>query len=108
VTIPLSADDAPKIIAGQRITIWVSTKLCPSAIVLADVAVQDVVDTHDSAFAESGGEDIIVRVIPAQAQRVIQALALDGGVLRAGLVDGSSPATALEPQNLTSCTASGT
>jgi SAF domain len=107
VTIPLSDDDAPKIAAGQRITVWVSTKLCPAATVLSDVTVQDVLATRSGSFAAGGGEDIVVRVGPDQAQRVIQALALDGGVLRAGLLDGASSSAAVSPPNLSTCAAGG-
>jgi hypothetical protein len=93
LTIPLGGDSAPKISAGERITIWVSTKLCPSAMVLTDVAVQSVASARTGALTASGGQDVVVRVDPGLAQRVVEALALDGGVLRAGIVEGASRAS---------------
>jgi hypothetical protein len=93
VTIPLGADDAPRISAGQRVTVWVSTARCPTAVVLADVAVQSVQGSRSGALAAGGGEDIVVRVSPALARRVIEALAIDGGELRAGVLDGPPSAT---------------
>jgi hypothetical protein len=102
VTIPLGVDDAPKIVAGQRITVWVSTALCPSAIVLADVAVQDLDSSHSGGLDVSGGEDVTVRVPPDQALRVVQALALANGVLRAGILDGPGSSDVTLP-DLTMC-----
>jgi hypothetical protein len=106
VTIPLSADDAPVIRAGQRITVWVSTRACASATVLADTAVQEVREAQGAGFGASGGEDVIVRLSPADAERVIQALALSGGVLRAGVITGPRASPTALPE-LTPCGASG-
>lgn len=97
VTIPLSADDAPKIRPGDRITVWVSTKACPAATVLADTAVQDVQTTHAGNFGATGGEDVIVRLGHDDAERVIQALALNGAVIRAGVLTGPSSSTSEVP-----------
>jgi hypothetical protein len=106
VTIPLGGDNAPKIDAGQRITVWVSTKLCRSATVIADVTVQSVQAARAGALDASGGEDVVVRVSPQLADRVIEALSLDGGVLRAGIVDGASSGDS-DPTDLNTCVASG-
>jgi hypothetical protein len=106
VIIPLGGDDAPKIAIGQRITVWVSTARCPSAIVLADVAVQDLQGAHSGSLEATGGEDVIVRVAPGDAERVIQARALDGGVLRAVIVDGPPGSSAALP-DLATCVVSG-
>jgi hypothetical protein len=106
VTIPLGGDNAPKISAGQRLIVWVSTKLCPAAIVLSDVAVQSVQTAHGGTFDASGGADVTVRVSPDLARRVIEALALDGGVLRAGVIDAATPSASVLP-DLSSCTAAG-
>jgi hypothetical protein len=106
VVVPLGDDNAPKILAGQRITVWVSTKSCPAAVVLADVTVQDVQSARGGSFA-AGGADIIVRVSAEQALRVIQALALDGGVLRAGVLHGAQSTSTTALDNLSSCVAVG-
>jgi hypothetical protein len=90
VAIPLSADVAPRVKAGQRITVWVSTPACPSAVVLADTPVQDVQDSEAAGFATAGGEDVVVRLSPEDAQRVVEALALKGATIRAGVVTGST------------------
>jgi hypothetical protein len=102
VTIPLSADVAPRIKAGQRITVWVSTKACPSATVLADTAVQSVQDQQGAGFGSAGGQDVVVRLDTADAERVIEALALKGGTIRAGLLAGGSAAAVSLPA-LSSC-----
>jgi hypothetical protein len=106
VTIPLTADVAPKIKSGQRITVWVSTKSCPSAIVLADTAVQQVVDSQGGGFGSAGGEDVIVRLSDADAQRVIEALALKSGTIRAGVLSGPT-ATAATLPTLSACADTG-
>ena len=106
VTIPLGGDNAPRIGAGERITVWVSTKMCPSATVLSDVTVQSVQTTRGGALSSAGGEDVIVRVSPDLALRVVQALALDGGVLRAGVIDGATTNSGAL-SDLTSCVPSG-
>ena len=46
---------AVKISAGQRITVWVSTKLCPPTVVIADVAVQDYQISVDAMQARYDG-----------------------------------------------------
>ena len=100
VTIPLAARDAPTIKGGDRITVWVSTKSCPAVTVLADTAVQDVRDSN-SSFGAGSGQDVVVRLDPGQAQRVVHALALTGAVIRAGVLTGPAAARAagdsLEP-----------
>jgi hypothetical protein len=88
ITVPLGADVAPKIKAGQRITLWVSTKTCPSAIVLADAAVQAVQDAQGAGFGSAGGEDVVLRLSASDAQRVIEALALKDATIRAGVLSG--------------------
>lgn len=105
VTIPLSADVAPMIKAGQRITVWVSTATCPSAIVLADTPVQDVQEAQGAGFGSSGGEDVVVRLSREDAQRVIEALALKGGTIRAGVVTGSAVSESAAP--LADCAEAG-
>jgi hypothetical protein len=103
VVIPLGEDNSPKIAAGERITVWVSTARCPDAVVLADVTVQDVQSARSAAFASGGGADVVVRVDAAQAQRVIQALALANGVIRAGLLHGNPSASTPAADDLGAC-----
>ena len=103
MVIPLGDDSAPKIAQGQRIDVWVSTTRCPTALVLSAVTVQGVQPTHSGSFAAGGGVDIAVQVNGDQAQRVIAALALSAGVLRAVLVN--QPSTQPVLPDLGSCAA---
>ena len=42
LTVPLTSDQAPRIVRGQRIELWLSSKTCRASVVLPSVAVQDV------------------------------------------------------------------
>ena len=95
VTIPLAAGDAPTLSAGQRITVWLSAKTCPAVLVLADVAIQEVRKSSGGSFSSSGEQDVVVRVSPQLAERVVTALAQEGAVLRAGVTAGPPDAPAL-------------
>jgi hypothetical protein len=90
LTVPLGPDAAPPLQPGQRIEIWLSTKACPSVVLLPDVPVQDVRQPSAGAFTSSGGQDVVLNVAPQDAPRVITALGIDGAVLRAGVVSGAS------------------
>ena len=100
VTIPFAAGNAPELRPGQRIEVWVSTPTCASVVLLPDVTVQDV-HTDTGAFTTgTGGQDVVVSVEPALADRVVAALALDQAEIRAGaLIGGSGTASraAAEP-----------
>jgi hypothetical protein len=96
VTIPLAAGDSPTLNAGQRIAVWLSTKSCPAVVVLSDVVVQEVHKSAGGSFSSTGEQDVVVRVSPDLAQRVVSALAQDDAVLRAGVVAG----TESEPSSL--------
>ncbi len=95
VTIPLAVDTSPPLSAGERIEVWLSTKACSAAVVLADVVVQGV--RVAGAFSATGGQDVVVEVAPELADRVVTALAVGGAsgagtaVLRAGIIGGTSP-----------------
>jgi len=102
VSIPLGADVAPEIKPGQRITLWVSTKTCPSATVLSDTAVQDVQESRGGGLGSSGGQTIVVQLSPSDAKRVIEALALKDATIRAGIRSGPSQGTEA-PGQLSAC-----
>ncbi len=94
VTVPLAAGAAPDLRKGQRIELWVSTSTCSSLVLLTDVTVQAVRADPDGSFsAGSGGQDVVISVAPTLADRVIQALALDGAQIRAGVLVGAGPET---------------
>ncbi|HEU5267174.1 MAG TPA: SAF domain-containing protein [Jatrophihabitans sp.] len=93
LTVPLAAGAAPQLRTGQRIKVWVSTSTCSSLVLLRDVTVQSVHSDDAGSFgASSGGQNVVISVDPAVADRVIAALALDGAKLRAGVLVGASPA----------------
>jgi hypothetical protein len=106
LTVPLGADAAPPLQAGQRIEIWLSTDSCPSVVLLADVPVQDVRQPSAGGFSADGGQDVVLRVPSDQADRVVTALALSGATLRAGVLSGSPRARASLP-SLDQCSRSG-
>jgi Chaperone for flagella basal body P-ring formation len=93
VTVPLNAGNAPKVARGERIKVWVTTKSCAAVPVLEDVAVQDV-QASTGAFTSSAVQSVVVRVSNELAQRLVAALALDGAIVRAGIVDGPPDADA--------------
>ncbi len=88
LTVPFGADAAPAWQPGPRVEIWLSTKACPSVVLLSDVPVQDVRSPSSGALSSTGGQNIVLSVAPQQADRVITALALDGATLRAGVLSG--------------------
>ena len=57
---------------------------------LADVTVQDVQSTGGGAFSSGSAQGVVIRVPAALAGRVITALALDGAVIRAGILSGAA------------------
>jgi SAF domain-containing protein len=89
LTVPLASGTAPDLRAGQRIELWVSSATCPSTVLLPDVTVQAVHPGDDGSFSDgTGGQNVVISVEPAQAGRVIAALALDEVKLRAGILVG--------------------
>jgi hypothetical protein len=89
LTVPLDAESAPDLRAGQRIEVWVSTAACPSSVLLAGVTVQAVhVDGGGSFGTGAGGQDVVISVDRSLAERVVGALAIDGAQLRAGILAG--------------------
>ncbi|MEO8889876.1 MAG: SAF domain-containing protein [Jatrophihabitantaceae bacterium] len=93
LSVPFEAGNAPPLQSGERIEVWVSTKTCPSVVLLADVTVQDV-RVSDQHIGSSGGQDVVVGVSATLAARVVAALARDGAVLRAGVLTGAPRAGA--------------
>jgi hypothetical protein len=90
ITVPLAPTNAPHVQRGQRIQLWVSTRTCSAVTVLADVTVQDVQSTAGGAFTGGTTQGVVLRVPPPLAGRVITALALDGAVIRAGILSGTA------------------
>ncbi len=90
ITVPLDSEDAPKVQRGQRVVLWLSTKTCRAVPILADVTVQDVQSGAGGAFRSGATQSVVIRVPSALASRVVTALAQDGAVVRAGILDGAA------------------
>jgi hypothetical protein len=104
ITVPLTSAQAPTISRGQLITLWVSTKTCQARVVVAGAAVQEVDAAGGGSFGTSSAVNVVVRLGPDEAERVITALDLDGAVVRAGVVAGDPNQS--PPQDLAGCGAS--
>lgn len=94
VTVPFPGDAAPALSPGQRVEIWLSSKVCPTVVLLADVTVQDVRASPGGSFSGSAGQNVVLSVPPALASRLVAALALDSAVIRAGILTGPAQAAA--------------
>ncbi|MGI8761934.1 MAG: SAF domain-containing protein [Jatrophihabitantaceae bacterium] len=94
LSVPFAAGDAPGLHRGQRIEVWLSTKQCPSTVLLADVTVQDVQASDQGALGGRRGQDAVLSVAPELADRVVDALARDGSAIRAGVLTGAARAGA--------------
>jgi hypothetical protein len=93
VSLPLARDAAPTLSRGQRIVVWLTTKTCPSVVLLPDVTVQDVRDADAGSFASGGaGQDVVLSVAPDLARRLISALGIADATMRAGVLTGASSA----------------
>lgn len=108
VSVPLAADAAPDLRAGQRIEVWVSTTTCTSVVLLPDVTVQSVrADDAGSFGGGNGAQNVVISVAASLADRVVQALALPDVKLRAGVLIGtaasSSSSSAAGPGDLSAC-----
>jgi SAF domain len=91
VSVPFAADAAPKLSRGERIVVWLSTRLCPSTVLLPDVTVQDVHAADAGTFTSAGsGQDVVVTVAPDLAARVVGALAIPDATIRAGVLAGAA------------------
>lgn len=104
MTVPLTSDQAPRVVRGQLIELWLSSKTCQARVILPSVAVQDVQTNGGGAFGTSSAENIVIRVRRSDADRVVTALGLEGTVIRAGILSGGSdPAAQLALDELASC-----
>jgi hypothetical protein len=104
LVVPLGPDAAPRLAAGERIAVWLSTASCPSVLLIPDVTVQSARPASNGVFDSSGGQSVVVQVPPAAATRVVSALAMDGARLRAGVLLGPTGSDAALP-DIESCRA---
>lgn len=103
MTVPLTSDQAPRMVRGQLIELWLSSKACQAMVILPSVAVQDVQTNSGAAFGTSSAENIVIRVRRSDADRVVTALGLEGTVIRAGILSGGGDPAGLALDDLTSC-----
>lgn len=104
VNVPFAADAAPRLSRGQRIVVWLSTKSCPSIVLLPEVTVQDVHAADPGTFASGGtGQDVVLSIAPELAKRMVEALALADSTIRAGVLTGPSGSPASGLPGLDSC-----
>lgn len=106
VTISLRASNAPTIVHGDRVVVWVSTKSCQAVVLLSDVLVQSVEKSDGSAFGSDAGTLLVVRIPVADAQRVVSAEDLDGAVIRVGVLSDTQPQEPVDT-DLGSCSGAG-
>lgn len=103
LTVPLPSGAAPALRAGERIELWVSTPYCTSVVLLPDVTVQSA-RALDTDFSGADGQNVVISVAPAMAERVVAALDLDQAHIRAGVLNGSRAGGAPVLADLATCT----
>ncbi len=95
VNVPFAADAAPRLSRGQRIVVWLSSPTCPSVVLLADVTVQDARSGGSGTFSSGGtGQQVVLTIDAALADRVVGALAMHDATIRAGVLTGAAAAGA--------------
>jgi hypothetical protein len=86
VTIPVRSENAPRVVRGDRITAWVTTKYCRGEVLVSGVPVQDVRAAGSSSFGSSATVGVLVRLRGDEARRAVAALDLSGAVIRLGVL----------------------
>lgn len=88
VAVPVQPQHAPALARGQTVDVWATVKGCGPDRVLAGVPVQEVrADRAGSLSAATGSVQVVLRVGPAEAARLIAALGGDA-VIRLVVLDG--------------------
>jgi hypothetical protein len=109
VAVPVRPQNAPALARGLSVDVWATVKGCAPALVLAAVPVQDVRSERvGSLSATAGSMQVVLRVDPAAAARLLAALGAEA-VIRLVVLDGPVPtATASERVPCVRATATGT
>jgi hypothetical protein len=92
VAIPIRADLSPRVSAGDRIAVWISTKTCRGVALLSAVTVQEVRNSGSSALSSASTVAVMVRVPAREATVLAGALDIDGAVLRVGILSPDAEA----------------
>lgn len=108
VAVPVQPQNAPALSRGQSVDVWASVKGCPPVRVLSGVPVQDVrTDRAGALSASSGSVQVVLRVEPVAAARLVAALGADA-VVRMVVLDGApAPGGAAEPAGCDRASAAG-
>ena len=94
VNLPVRPENAPSVDRGQAVDVWAGTKDCGPRRVLASAAVQEVrTDEAGGLAAGTGVLQVVLRVGPADAERLLAVLGVESTV-RLVVVDGPAPAGA--------------
>lgn len=94
VNLPVRPENAPSVARGQAVDVWAGTKDCGPRRVLASAAVQEVrTDDTGGLAAGTGVLQVVLRVGPADAERLLTVLGVESTV-RLVVVDGPAPAGA--------------
>lgn len=92
VNLPVRPENAPSVARGQAVDVWAGTKDCGPRRVLASAAVQEVrTDDTGGLAAGTGVLQVVLRVGPADAERLLTVLGVESTV-RLVVVDGPAPA----------------
>ena len=109
VAVPVRPQNAPALSHGQAVDVWATVKGCSPVRVLARVPVQEVRSDRAGALSASAGAvQVVLRVAPADAARLVAALGAEA-VIRLVVLDGavsaavaSGPASCSRPADPTS------
>lgn len=95
VNLPVRPENAPSVARGQAVDVWAGTRDCGPRRVLASAAVQEVrTDEAGGLAAGTGVLQVVLRVGPADAERLLTVLGVESTV-RLVVVDGPAPARAV-------------
>ncbi len=96
VNIPVPTANAPSVARGQSVDVWAGGKDCVPGRVLAGVPVQEVRTGPGALSAGAGTLQVVVRVDPAEAERVLAVLSQEAGI-RLVVVEGDLAARPVGP-----------
>jgi hypothetical protein len=85
-TLPTGDAVSPQLARGDRIAVWISSKLCGSGVVLGAVTVQATRLAATGAFASTAGPTVTVQLSASQVERVARSLGLESATVRVALL----------------------
>jgi hypothetical protein len=94
VSIPVQLGNAPGLARGELIDVWSTAKGCAPVQVLSRVPVQEIHEGGGGGLSvDAASTQVIVRVAPAEARRVVTALGSES-TIRLVVLDGDLPLSA--------------